>query len=388
MKAMRILALGFRPFYSLAAIFAVAGMVFWLLAYTGSLQAGAYLNGIFWHGHEMVYGFAIAVMSGFLLTAVRNWTGLPTPTGAALGGLALLWIAARVLIITGPAPLAALADVLFIPMLILAVAVPIIRSRNRRNYKVIGLLCLLALAHVVYHLAFLGSFPSWLNHTSLIIAIELITILFAIVAGRVIPAFTKNAVPGSEPKHALWLEVLAFGSLALLAVTTLSSDWFAVPLVLPTALLVIGAVAHLFRLALWQPQLTVSNPLLWMMPVAYSWLPAALLLRALAQNSVIGHDAWIHALMTGAISSLMLAMMMRSTQGHTGRPLAASGTDIGAFLLLQLAAILRAAAGLFNDELYGSLVTGAGILWILAFSLFLLRYLPMLVQPRIDDRPG
>ena len=152
--------------------------------------------------------------------------------------------------------------------------------------------------------------------------------------------------------------------------------------------LLLAAAAHALRLAYWQPQLTANNPLLWMMPVAYSWLPVALLLRALAQNSLIGHEVWIHALMTGAISSLMLAMMMRSTLGHTGRPLAASGSDVSAFLLLQLAAILRAAAALFNDELYGSLVTAAGVLWILAFSLFLLRYLPMLVQSRIDDRPG
>lgn len=379
-------ALGFRPFYAGAGIFAFIAVGYWLFAYRGSLPPGNYLNGMFWHGHEMVFGFAIAVMSGFLLTAVRNWTGLPTPTGLSLAALVLLWILARVLVITGPAMLAALADVLFIPALMIAIAVPIFRSRNQRNYKIVVLLGLLAVSHVVYHMAFLGSFPSWLNHTSVIVAIELITILYALVAGRVIPAFTRNAIPGSDPRHAMWLEVLSFGSLILIAAATVASDWVTVPAMLSMALFVVAAVAHLFRLALWQPQVTLANPLLWMMPVSYSWLPAALLLRALAPT--IGDEAWIHALTTGAISGLMLAMMMRSTLGHTGRQLIASRTDISAFLLLQLAAISRVVAAFVPAGAHGKLVVVSGVLWLLAFAAFLLRYLPMLTQPRIDGRPG
>jgi len=379
-------ALGFRPFYAVAGIFATVAVGYWLFAYRGALPPGNYLNGIFWHGHEMVFGFAIAVMSGFLLTAVRNWTGLPTPTGFSLAALVLLWILARVLVITGPAMLAALADVLFIPALMIAIAVPIFRSRNRRNYKVVLLLGLLAVSHVVYHMAFLGSFPSWLNHTSVILAIELITIIYALVAGRVIPAFTRNAIPGSDPRHAMWLEVLSFGSLILIAAATVASDWVTVPAMLSMTLFVVAAVAHLFRLALWQPQVTLANPLLWMMPVSYSWLPAALLLRALAPT--IGDQAWIHALTTGAISGLMLAMMMRSTLGHTGRPLIASRFDISAFLVLQLAAISRVVSAFVPAAAHGKLVVVSGLLWLLAFAAFLLRYLPMLTQPRIDGRPG
>ena len=379
-------ALGFRPFYSLAGIFAVIAVIYWLLSFLGVVQGQGYLQGAFWHGHEMVYGFAIAVMCGFLLTAVRNWTGLPTPTGIGLAALALLWIAARVLIVTGPELPAAIADVLFIPALIIAIAIPIFRSRNQRNYKIVLLLALLAVTHFAYHLAFLGGLPSWLNHTAVIVAIELITILYALVAGRVIPAFTRNAITGSDPQHSMWLEILAFGTLMLVTVTTVASDWVAVPVFWPTSLLVVGAVAHLFRLALWQPQLTLGNPLLWMMPVAYSWLPAALFLRALAQN--IGQEAWMHALTMGAISGLMLAMMMRSTLGHTGRTLAASGTDISAFILLQMAAIVRVVAGFVPAGLYGALIIVAGLLWMSAFGIFLLRYLPMLTQARVDGRPG
>ncbi|MCP4334111.1 MAG: NnrS family protein [Gammaproteobacteria bacterium] len=384
----RLFALGFRPFYSLAAIFAAVSILFWLLSFTGVFSAGAYLRGIFWHSHEMVFGFAIAVMAGFLLTAVRNWTGLPTPTGLALAALAAVWLAGRMLIITGPLMLAAFVDVVFVPMLAVAIASPIIRSRNQRNYKIVVLLALISITNVVYHLASLGPLPSWLAYTTVITAIDLITILFAIVAGRVIPAFTKNAIPESQPRHAVWLEFLSFGSLVLIVVARVSSDWVSIPLLVPTAIIAVAAASHSLRLALWQPQLTLGNPLLWMMPVAYSWLPVALFLRALAGYSVVGQGAWIHALTTGAISGLMLAMMMRSSLGHTGRPLVASGMDMSAYLLLQLAAIIRVAAGLFATELYQLVVVVSGVAWILAFGTFLTRYLPMLGQPRIDGRPG
>lgn len=383
-----LFALGFRPFYALAGIFAAVSILVWLLSFSGVFHTGSYLRGIFWHSHEMVFGFAIAVMAGFLLTAVRNWTGLPTPAGLLLAALAAAWLAGRLLVITGPPLLAAIVDVAFVPALVAAIAAPIIRSRNQRNYKIVVILLLIALANVVYHLASLGPLPSWLAYTTVITAIDLMTVLFAIVAGRVIPAFTRNAIPGSAPRHAGWLELLSFGSLILIIVARISSDWVPVSVIVPTVLSVIAAVSHAYRLALWQPQLTVSNPLLWMMPVAYSWLPVAFFLRALAQYSVVGQAVWIHALTTGAISGLMLAMMMRSSLGHTGRPLVAGGIEMGAFLVLQLAAIVRVIAGLFSESHYLQFVVASGVLWMLAFGLFLVRYLPMLLRPRIDGRPG
>ncbi len=384
----QLFALGFRPFYSLAAIFALASVLFWLLSFTGTFHVAGYLQSIFWHSHEMVFGFAIAVMSGFLFTAVRNWTGLPTPTGFALAAFAALWIAGRVLIITGPPLLAALVDAVFVPALAVAVALPIIKSRNQRNYKIVALLLLIGITNVTYHLATLGFVPAWLANTSLIAALDLITIVFAIVAGRVIPAFTKNAISGSDPRHASWLEILSFGSLVLIIVLQVSNGWVSTPVLLTTTTFVVAAVSHAYRLALWQPHLTAGSPLLWMMPVAYSWLPIVFFLRALAENSLVSQGVWIHALTMGAISGLMLAMMMRSALGHTGRPLVASGLDMSAFLMVQLAAIIRVTAGLFAASLYPALVILSGVIWMLAFSIFLLRYLPMLAQPRIDGRPG
>ena len=382
------MGLGFRPFYLLAAGFAMVTIVLWLFAFNGTLAYGGYLQGSFLHSHEMVFGFAVAVISGFLLTAVRNWTGLATPTGLALAALVVVWLAGRVFIVTGPPLLAALIDVLYVPMLAVAVARPIFKSRNQRNYKIVVVLALIALCNIVYHLAAMGPLPAWLAYTTIIVALDLLTILYAIVAGRVIPAFTRNAIAGSDPRSSTWVEVAAFGSLILIIIVKISSDWVPVPALLPNALVIIAAVAHTFRLAYWQPYKTVGNPLLWMLPVAYSWLPVALLLRVLAQYSMIAPSAWIHALTIGAISSMMLAMMARSALGHTGRELKASGMDMAAFLLLQLAAILRVLADLMTVDTYFLIIVASGVLWVLAFGTFLYRYLPMLVRPRIDGKPG
>ena len=381
-----MLGLGFRPFYLLAAAFAVVAIGVWLMSFSGGLIFGAYLQGVFWHSHEMTFGFLSAVLAGFLFTAVRNWTGQPTPTGAGLGAIAALWVLARVLTVTGPTSIAILVDVLFLPIITLGIAVPIFRSRNRRNYKVVLLLAVLSALHMVFHAALGGHLPAWMSRTSIFAFLDVLVILFALVGGRVIPAFTRNAVPGANPRHLTWLEYVSFVSLIAIAFVTMFGSYFSAPAWLPRVLLVIAAVAQFLRLALWQPYLTVGNPLLWMLPAAYSWLPVALFLRALTSAGAVMPGTWIHALAAGALSSLMMAMMMRSSLGHTGRELVASRTDMAAFLLLQLGAIARVIAGGFDA--YRSMIDLSGALWALAFVMFLVRYAPMLVRPRIDGKPG
>lgn len=381
-----LFALGFRPFYLLAAAFAVMAILLWLGAYSGRLTFGGGLPGVTWHGHEMVFGFLAAVIAGFLLTAVRNWTGLPTPAGALLAAMAVLWLLPRVLVFTGPALPAIVIDSAFLPVVTGAIAVPIFRSRNRRNYKIVLLLLLLSLLHVAYHAALAGRLPAALSRASLFAAVDVVAILLALVGGRVIPAFTRNAVAGSNARSVLWVDAIAFGSLVLIAGLTLAGKPTAYPDYLAASLFAIAALGHLLRLVLWQPQLTARNPLLWMLPVAYAWLPAALFLRALAAAAIVVPGAWLHALAAGALSGMMMAMMMRSSLGHTGRPLAASHSDVAAFLLLQLAALLRVLAGIAGD--YRAMVLAAGALWALAFATLLLRYLPMWVSPRVDGKPG
>ena len=386
--AIALLALGFRPFYLVAAMFAIVAIPAWLVSYAGGDLAGNYLQGTAWHSHEMIFGFAAAVIAGFLLTAVRNWTGRPTPTGTLLGGLVTLWLLARVLMLTGPANAAALIDVLFLPALGVAVAIPIWASRNARNYKVLAVLSVLTLANVGYHLASSGSLPLEFGRVSMTAALDVISILIAIVGGRVIPAFIGNAVEGASPRHVRSVEFVSVGALVVILIAGILKPWVAVPHNVWLIVFVVAAVGQGVRLLLWQPFRAHGNALLWMLPIAYAWLPVSLALRALELQSIVPFGAAIHALTIGAIASLMMAMMMRSALGHSGRPLVAGLAEVGAFVLLQLSAIVRILAASIAPGTYREAMIVSGVLWTLAFAVFLWRYWPVLTRPRIDGRPG
>ena len=384
-----VFALGFRPFYLLAAIFGLVALPGWMGTYFGIIPPSGYLNGIAWHSHELVFGFATAVIAGFLLTAVRNWTGQPTPSGGALATLVLLWLLGRALMLTGPAILAAVVDLAFLPALGLAIAIPIGRSRNVRNFKVIVVLGGLATANLGFHLAQLGVLSIDIGRLSVIAALDIIVILMAIVAGRVIPAFTANALSAVHPRIVPAIEVVALGSLILVLVAEVSSYWYHIPNSAWFGLLVVATVAHITRLLLWQPLQTRHNALLWMMPVAYAWIPVALLLRALAVMPIgVSVTAAFHALTVGAMASLMMAMMTRSALGHTGRALKAGRIEIGAFLLLQAAAIVRILPGLIWPQNYQAYFVGSATLWSSAYAVFLFGYWTALTRPRIDGKPG
>lgn len=382
---MSFFQLGFRPFYAVASIFAIVALVVWLRAFAGFSGTGVYLHSVVWHSHEMLFGFAAAVIAGFLFTAVANWTGLPTPTGSVLAGLTALWIAARILILVGPAPLAAVVDVAFLPAIAVAVAIPIFRSKNVRNYKVLVVVIALAVVHGIFHLASLKISPVGLLRSSLFASIDILVILLAIVAGRVIPAFTKNAVSEASSRHEPWVEFVTFAGMILVVLVSIMPGSWALPSGPTAFLFIVVAAAHATRLGLWDPIRTVHNPLLWMMPVAYSWIPFAFLLRALSALSIVPASAWIHAVTIGAFSSFMLAMMMRSTLGHTGRQLVANRIDMAAFLLLQSAAIVRVIASIAAGPSYRFWIVVSSLFWALAFLLFVVRYLPMLGRARVTD---
>lgn len=386
---MPIFALGFRPFYLLAIILAVVALPVWMGVYFGIISSSGYLSGIAWHSHEMLFGFVVAVIAGFLLTAVRNWTGQPTPTGTALSVLVGLWLLARILMWTGPAVLAAIVDLAFLPALGVAIAIPIGRSRNRRNFKVLAILAALGCANLAFHLTKLGVFPVGVDRLSIVVALDIIMILMAIMAGRVIPAFTANAVPGSNPRRFLGIEILALGSLVLILAAEIGSFWLRVDAMIWGALFAVAAIAHIVRLLLWHPLKTRHDPLLWMLPVAYAWIPVALFFRAAAMFPTgIGETIAFHALTVGAMASLMTAMMTRSALGHGGRELKAGKTEISVFLLIQAAAIVRIVPVLIWPQYYPELITGSAALWSLAFVVFLSRYWSILTRPRIDGKPG
>lgn len=387
-NAMVLFALGFRPFYLLASVFAASAIAMWLAIYLGVLNVTAYLSGVAWHRHEMIFGFACAVIAGFLLTAVRNWTGRPTPHGAGLAVLAALWLAGRILIVTGPPLAAAIVDVAFLPVLAVVLAAPIVRSANARNVKPIVVIAALTIANAAYHLSAIGVLSAPVMSAATTAALDIIAILIAIMGGRVIPAFTKSAIRGANPRTLFPVEAAAIGALILIFIAGIAEVRWPLPQTAWVILFVTAALAHAVRLMLWQPLRTRTQPLLWMLPAAYVWLPISLALRAFGAAGVIPATAAAHAFTLGAMSALMLAMMMRSALGHTGRPLSAGWVEITAFILIQFATVVRLIAAIAVPTNYQTLVIASGLLWACAFALFVVRYGPWLCRRRIDGQPG
>lgn len=376
-------ALGFRPFYLLAGLFAALSVPLWAARFAGWLGEWVYFSESTWHAHEMIFGYAFAVIVGFLFTAVRNWTGRSTPTGGALAAVAAAWLAARVLVFTPWTELAAIADAGFALAAAAGIAVPLVASRNRRNYFFIAVLALLGAVNLAFYLAKDDVLDLPIG-VGLQLALDLILFVMALTAGRVIPTFTANALPGVQPRQAPWLDRSALGALLLL----LAADALDAPEELLAAVAAVAAVLHAVRLALWRPWRTLGQPLLWILHAAYAWIVVYLALRTLAELELIMPSLATHALTVGAIGGLTLGMMTRTARGHSGRPLEAGRGELAAFVLVQLAALVRVFLPMLAPELYLDALIVSGALWSLAFVLFVVVYWPILTRARADGRPG
>jgi uncharacterized protein involved in response to NO len=374
--------LGFRPFYLLASGFAALSIALWALQYAGVLGM-PYLQGPMWHAHEMLFGFTLAVIVGFLFTAGRNWTNRPTPTGAPLAALALLWVVARVLVLTPYGWAAAAANVAFPLAAAVALARPFVAARNRRNYFFVGLLLLLAGAALCVHLQWLGvlAVPAW---AGIQLALDVVLFVMAVMAGRVVPMFTNNGVPGARATRHAALEKLALGAVLML----LASDLLLLPAPLLAGIAMLGAVAHLARWLLWQPWTTLRAPIVWVLHAAYLWIPVHLALRAAAALGWASSSLASHALMVGAAGGLIVGMMTRTARGHTGRPLVADHFEVTCYVLVALAAAIRVLGGMLLPGAYLVTVVASGICWSAAFALYAVRYWPVLSRPRLDGKPG
>ncbi len=351
---MTLFTLGMRPFYLLAGAFAAIAVPLRALQYTGWMPR----TDPFWHGHEMLFGFAFAVIAGFLLTAVRNWTQRETAVGWGLAALAGLWILGRVMAFLS-LPMAVTLDVLFAIGLAIAIGRPLIASGNRRNLFFIVLLLAMGGASVAFYLN-----PRF----GLAIGLDIVLFIMAVIGGRVIPMFTNNAVPGAGARQVPWLEKAAIATILLV----LLSDVFGVAQVAAAAL---AAVVHGVRLALWRPWKTASKPILWILHVSYAWIVVHLALRGLANPSLA-----THALTVGAIGGLTMGMMTRTARGHTGRPLVAGTAEVSAYVLIQLAVVARVLVPLAVPSLYLWSIAIAAALWSAAFATFTLAYIPILAR--------
>ena len=361
--------LGFRPMYLLAGAYAALGVPIWALQYAGVLPG----PGMLWHAHEMLFGYAFAVIAGFLLTAVRNWTGLPTPTGVALAGIAALWLAAR-LLAPFSLPAAAAAGALFALGVAWGIGRPLLASGNRRNLFLVALVLAMGAGG--------AAFQAW-PKLGMTIGLDVVLFVMAVMAGRVLPMFTNNAVPGAGARRDARLEVAALASLPVLFALE------AAGLSTAAACAALAAAAlHGLRLALWAPHRTLGKPMLWILHLSYAWIVAHLALRGLAAFDLILPMLADHALTVGAIGGMTLGMMTRTARGHTGRTLDAGRAEIAAYAMVQAAAVVRVIVPLTLPASYPVTILISALLWCAAFALFVAVYFPILTRSRVDGMPG
>lgn len=375
--------LGFRPFYLGAGLFATFALAVWTARYAGWAGGGTYLTDPYWHAHEMVFGYALAVITGFLFTAVRNWTGLPTPQGAHLAAIVASWLLGRVLLAAAQPLLSLAADLAFALGIAFGIGIPLVRSGNTRNQFFIVLIAILAGANVAFHLAMRGEFAISVRDM-LQLALNVIAFIMALMAGRVVPMFTANGVPGTQPVRHDWLEQAAMASLVALA----AADLLPVSPPVVATVAALATLAHAWRLALWQPLRTLRHPIVWILHAAYAWLVVYLALRAASAAGVVAPGIAVHALTVGALGGLTLGMMTRTARGHSGRPLLASGAEVGCYLLINGAALARVALPLAAPALLREAIIASGLLWTTAFALFVVKFWPILTRVRADGRPG
>lgn len=378
-------AKGFRPFFLLAAVFAAAIVPLWLLILSGHAPLTSSLPPQAWHAHEMIFGYAAAVIAGFLLTAVSNWTKRETLIGAPLLGLAALWLLGRVLLLDSalaPAAVTAAVDVAFLPCLAIAIARALIGSGNRRNYVMIALLLVLAAANGVTHLDAAAILPGW-GRRATFAGLNVIILLMLLMSGRIIPMFTRNALRDEHVRSSNALDRL---SLLAMACVLLGDLVFPAAPALPFFAAAAGVLA-LARTRHWGTFRTGREPMLWILHGGHAWIGLGLLLKALAPLAPVLASSSTHALTVGAIGWLSMGMMARVSLGHTGRMITATQSTRAAFALLGVATAVRVTAPLWPGY-YLPLLTLSGTLWTLSFAVFLFEFAPILCKPRVDGVPG
>jgi len=378
--------LGFRPFFLLAAISAVLLVPLWIFFYTRGTTSFGYYTALYWHSHEMLFGYTVAVIAGFLLTAVRNWTDMPTPGGKALAGLVLLWLAGRIVPFLGaelPDWLIATLDIAFLPILAISLSVPLLRRRQVHNLVFVLILSALTLANALVHLQLLGITQATAK-PGLLLAVYLITTLITILGGRVIPFFTERGIAGVTTRQWKVVEYLALGSLLVLAGLDLANA----PPAAIALFALLAALGHGIRLFGWHHRQAWSVPLLWVLHLGYAWLVAGFLFKALAAAGLTNPALAIHAFTAGAIGTVTLGMMARVALGHTGRMLRVGPAMFWAFVLANLAGVIRVFVPAIAPAYYNTWLVLAAILWSTAFAIFLMAYANVLISPRVDGRPS
>jgi uncharacterized protein involved in response to NO len=383
-----VLRAGFRAFFFLGSLWAVVVVGLWVTVMTGAITLPTAFDPLAWHRHEMIFGYLGAVIAGFLLTAIPNWTGRLPIAGVRLAALASLWIAARLAMLfsasTG-AILALVLDVGFLVTLATACAREVIVARNR-NVPVVGAVLLLALAAAADHAEALDFIHTdgigWRGGFALVL------LLVTLIGGRIIPSFTRNWLMKQGRTQGLPAQPSGFDLFTVAITSTALAAWvFMLDVRLSAALLLAAGVLQFLRLGRWRGLSTAADPLVFILHISYAWLPLGLLLlgMSLLVPTQPASPA-LHALAAGAMASMTLAVMTRATLGHTGRDLRADNATVTIYGLVTLGAAVRVAASWLPFD-YLLLIKLSGALWGGSFLLFLASYGPKLLGPRPGGRP-
>lgn len=376
---------GFRPFFFGGAAWGIIALALWVCSMMGELTLPSAIDPLAWHRHEMLFGFVGAVVAGFLLTAVPNWTGRLPIAGWPLGALFAMWAAARLALlyssIIGLWPAAAL-DVGFFVVLALLAAREVLAANNR-NLPVVGLILLFGSANAVDYLAVSGAIPApdlgWQLATSIVV------VLISVIGGRIIPSFTRNWMAKKGIKSGLPTQPGRFDIIVIGATALALLAWITGPAGMPIAVVLLAAAAlQAVRLARWRGHRTFSDPLVAILHIGYCWIPIGLALLGLSLIDMVARSAAIHALTAGAMATMILAVMTRASLGHTARELKANWATTLIFLLVTVGAALRLTASLdFVDFTLG--IEAAALAWGGALLMFLIAYGPILWKPRLGE---
>ncbi|WP_198246250.1 NnrS family protein [methane-oxidizing endosymbiont of Gigantopelta aegis] len=381
-----LFALGFRTFFLLAGLSALLLISLWNNIYDGRLHTDLYFPTVYWHAHEMLLGYSTAVIAGFLLTAVKNWTGRETTTPDQLAGLGLLWLYGRIMPFYSeliPDVLIAAVDFAFLPWLAWLISRPLLAAANYRNLIFILMLALMATGNGLLHLEILGVTDNtgWQGIT---LVVMVILSMILVLAGRVFPFFTERGLKGvmAIRNPALDIAGVAF------AVVSFGLVLVGVKGALLATVAVLALIVNLARVWGWYNPKIWYVPLLWVLYLGYAWILLGFAMLALSAYGVVSYSVALHAFTVGGIGVITLGMMARVALGHTGRVLRASNAIAVGFVLINLAALFRVLLPSVFPAGYDTWLLISSYIWLAAFALFFLVYSPILTSPRVDGQPG
>ena len=380
-----LFALGFRPFFLFAAFSAFSLITLWLYELSGKITISGYYTPTGWHAHEMLFGYTVAVIAGFLLTAAGNWTGMKMIKGKQLVLLSAVFLLGRLAPFIPELPywIIAAIDLSFLPLVALLIALPIIKVKQWSNFVFVPLLLTMAAANLMVHLSVMGIISSSIVSGSRLM-IYLVILLIVIMGGRVIPFFTERGVNGVTTKKWSWIERLSSLSVFLIVI----GEVFFTDNIIIGYLAMFAAAINLIRVAGWYSNKIWQVPLVWILQIAYLWIVFGFVIKGWVIFDINESLFAFHAFSIGGIGIMTLGMMARVSIGHTGRDMELNHWMTLAFILINLAAVTRVILPMLMPNLYLFFIQFSGWLWVSAFIIFFVVYTPMWIRPRVDGRPG